>query len=74
MLTGHAAGWFAPAMAQPTQPNPETARRTEAERQARREREAAALRENLRRRKEQARARQDAPGAPPDLPPSPDVG
>ena len=49
---------------------PTTTARTEAEQQARRDREAAALRDNLRRRKEQARARQD----PADLPPTPDVG
>ena len=52
-----------------TPPKPATTSRTEAEQQARRDREAAALRENLRRRKEQARARQ----APPDLPRPPDV-
>ncbi|HEY0342565.1 MAG TPA: hypothetical protein VGC34_17325 [Steroidobacteraceae bacterium] len=39
----------------------------QAERQAR---EAAALRENLRRRKAQARARDDAPATPKNSPPS----
>jgi len=38
-------------------PKPDVTKRGEAERLARQEREAAALRENLRKRKEQARAR-----------------
>ena len=50
-------------------PHSDLTPRAAAEQTARREREAAALRENLRRRKEQARARQDPPPAPkPDLP------
>lgn len=40
-------------------PKPDVTKRGEAERLARQEREAAALRENLRKRKAQARARQD---------------
>lgn len=48
--------------------------RAAAEQAARREREAAALRENLRRRKEQSRARDPAPESPPDLPGTPRVG
>jgi hypothetical protein len=40
---------------------PRTGAKAEAEQAARRAREAAALRENLRRRKEQARAREVAP-------------
>lgn len=55
-------------------PRPQLTPRAEAEQAARREREAAALRDNLRRRKEQSRARQ--PPAPPvsDLPDDPRVG
>jgi hypothetical protein len=56
---------------QPPQPN--LTPRAQAEADARRAREAAALRENLRRRKLQARAREDdsepqapPPGAPPE--------
>ncbi len=45
-------------------PKPATTPRAEAEAEARKLREAAALRDNLRRRKEQARARQ-ATDAPP---------
>ncbi|CAP55387.1 putative membrane protein [Gluconacetobacter diazotrophicus PA1 5] len=41
------------------------AEKAEAARQERLAREAAALRENLRRRKQQSRARADAPAAPP---------
>jgi len=44
-----------------TPPKPATTPRTEAAGDARLEREAAALRENLRRRKEQARARAQPP-------------
>lgn len=65
------------AMPDPTPPKP-GARRSASEQQARRDREAAALRDNLKRRKEQARARQDAPPdtSPSDtgLPADPDVG
>jgi hypothetical protein len=43
--------------------HPPKPRDASAARQARLEREAAALRENLRKRKEQARARQDEPRA-----------
>ena len=43
-----------------TQLKPDMTTRAKAERQARQEREAAALRENLRKRKEQARARNAA--------------
>ena len=57
-------------MPDPDPPKPATTARTEAAQQARRDREAAALRENLRRRKEQARARE----APPGLPAEPDMG
>ncbi len=49
----------------PDRPTPNATPRAEAAEQARREREAAALRENLRRRKDQARAR-DAQAALPD--------
>ncbi len=49
---------------------PAKPRDASAARQARLEREAAALRENLRKRKEQARARQDG-DTPPDAPPKP---
>ena len=56
-------------------PHPDFTPRAAAEQAARREREAAALRENLRRRKEQSRARQDPkPGPAPDLPDAPPVG
>ena len=56
-------------------PRPDLTPRAAAEQSARREREAAALRENLRRRKEQSRARQDiAPDPAPDLPGDPGVG
>ncbi len=48
-------------------PKPAATPRAEAEAEARKLREAAALRDNLRRRKEQARARQD-PGAIPSEP------
>lgn len=47
-------------MANDSRPRPAATPRAEAEAAARKAREAAALRENLRRRKEQARAR-DAP-------------
>ena len=45
-------------------PQPRLTDRAEAEHAARRAREAAALRANLRRRKEQARARETLPGLP----------
>ncbi len=52
-----------------SEPTPESKRphltdRALADQQARKEREAAALRENLRKRKEQARARDAKPGEP----------
>ena len=55
-------------------PSPASGDRAEAERQARLAREAAALRENLRRRKQQMRAREDEPAdaAPPAIPPGRD--
>ncbi|MGI4748092.1 MAG: hypothetical protein ACRYGI_05140 [Janthinobacterium lividum] len=46
-------------MTQPRNPNSTSPDRAEADRQSRLVREAAALRENLRRRKQQTRARQD---------------
>jgi hypothetical protein len=57
-------------MDKPPPSKPGKPRDASAARQARLEREAAALRENLRRRKEQARARQDgdAPLATPEEP------
>ena len=48
-------------MADDPRPQPATTPRAEAEAAARKAREAAALRENLRRRKEQARAREAPP-------------
>jgi len=48
-------------MAKPDKPPPGHDPKRTAEKQARLEREAAALRENLRKRKEQARARKDTP-------------
>ncbi len=54
-------------MDKPPPSRPGKPRDASAARQARLEREAAALRENLRKRKEQARARQDA-DEPPDKP------
>ena len=45
----------------PPRPLPASGDRAQAEREARLAREAAALRENLRRRKQQMRAREDAP-------------
>lgn len=63
------------------QSRPSLTPRAEAEQAARREREASALRDNLRRRKEQARAREappkpdtPQPDLPPDLPDEPGVG
>jgi len=50
---------------------PRTGAKAEAEQAARRAREAAALRENLRRRKEQARAREATPKDAKDEPPCP---
>jgi hypothetical protein len=47
---------------------------TDAVKQARLEREAAALRENLQRRKQQARARRTADGGPGLTPPEPKAG
>jgi len=52
-------------MSQPPALRPPLTDRAEAERQARLAREAAALRENLRRRKQQSRAREDEAGEPP---------
>ena len=60
------------AAKRPTQP---TTERAAAEQVARRQREADALRENLRRRKEQARARAGKPTGPentPNFPPDAD--
>ena len=45
---------------------PTVTERALADKQARQQREADALRANLRKRKEQARARADAPADPPD--------
>ncbi len=52
---------------------PNLSPKAEAEAQARQAREAAALRENLRRRKTQARAR-DVPPATPDQADAPEIG
>ncbi len=49
---------------------PDLTPRAQAEAQARREREAAALRENLRRRKQQARLQEADMGETPDSPPA----
>jgi hypothetical protein len=50
----------------PTKSHPAATARAQAEAEVRRKREAAALRENLRKRKEQARARDAGePGSPP---------
>jgi hypothetical protein len=59
-------------MDKPPPARPGKPRDASAARHARLEREAAALRENLRKRKEQARARQDGDAAPdaPDKPTS----
>ncbi len=55
------------------QPTAAPALRAETPREARLEREAAALRENLRRRKQQARARTEPNAPDPDkMPPGPD--
>ncbi len=59
-LTARPAGWLLHAMTEPPQ-KPATTPRADAAHKARLEREAAALRENLRRRKEQARARTPSP-------------
>ncbi len=59
-LAARAGCCFLCAMADPPSKTPPTLTpKAEAEQQARRDREAAALRENLRRRKAQSRARQD---------------
>jgi len=55
-LTAWRGGWLPDAMTDDA-PKPATTPRADAAQQARLEREAAALRENLRRRKAQARAR-----------------
>ncbi len=52
-------------MAKPPAPRPHATPRAEADRLARLEREAAALRENLKKRKEQARARPTSTGTTP---------
>ncbi len=56
-------------------PRPDLTPRAAVEQAARREREAAALRDNLRRRKEQPRARQEpTPNPAPELPEPPGLG
>ncbi len=62
-MTAAPARWPPAAMSEPGS-KPAATPRAEAEAAARKLREAAALRDNLRRRKEQARARQ-VPGDPP---------
>ncbi len=65
MLAAHSGSCFLWPMADlPDKPKPTTTPKAEAELQARRAREAAALRENLRRRKAQSRARTDQPAEP----------
>ncbi len=63
-----------PPRSRTSRPLPASGDRPEAERQARLAREAVALRENLRRRKQQVRAREDGPtdAAPPAIPPGRD--
>ncbi len=61
-------------MTKPSGCGPTPTGRQDAGRQARAAREAAALRENLRRRKQQARAREDAVPLPSDPEPADDGG